>query len=106
MTSGHSKSVKCGCNLGTPWRYINLVLFEGFDAATIIVNPIHINNNNQSSNTTTTSINMKFSHIAILAAGSLVAAQDTTTGGGLISSITGAPSKNSQCYQINQTSVS
>lgn len=36
---------------------------------------------------------MKFSQVAILAAASFVAAQETTTEGGLISSITAAPSK-------------
>lgn len=33
---------------------------------------------------------MKFSHIFLLASGSLVAAQDSSTGGGLLSSITNA----------------
>ena len=47
----------------------------------------------QTTNSTPKSITMKFTQVAILAAASFVAAQETTTEGGLVSSITAAPSK-------------
>jgi hypothetical protein len=69
-----------------------------FSPTILTLNPLQQQtfNSNHNHNTLNTSppqtITMKFTSVLIVAAGSLVAAQDTSTGGGLFSSITNAGS--------------